>query len=83
MPRENDPELNEMRLRIGNERYKSIYRGVYSKTLNHGEVRYSGLHYENSAERIQALREKYKNGVPDGTIELMLELKHGETAEKR
>ena len=36
-----------------------------------------------SPERISALREKYKNGVPDGTIEKMLGLKNGETAEER
>ena len=77
-----DPDLNELRMRLGAEQYASLYRGVYSKTLNHGEARFSGRHYKNTAEKINALREKYKNGVPDGTIELMLELKHGETTEK-
>ena len=83
MARIADPELTELRLRLGNENYRAVYRGIYSKTLNHGEARYSGRHYKNSPERISALREKYKNGVPDGTIEKMLGLKNGETAEKR
>ncbi len=77
-----DPELAELRLRLGNENYRAVYRGIYSKTLNHGEARFSGKHYKNSPERISALREKYKNGVPDGTIEKMLGLKNGETAEE-
>ena len=78
-----DPELAELRMRLGSEKYQEIYRGVYSKTLNHGEARYSGKHYKNTPEQISALREKYRNGVPDGTIENMLGLKNGETAEKR
>lgn len=35
-------------------------------------ARYSELHYENSNEKIMAIKEKYKNGVPAGTIETML-----------
>ena len=34
--------------------------------------RYSGLDYENPKEKLLAIREKYKNGIPDGTIEEML-----------
>lgn len=82
MARIADPELNELRMRLGNENYRAVYRGIYSKTLNHGEARFSGKHYKNTPEQISALREKYKNGVPDGTIEKMLGLKNGETAEE-
>lgn len=34
--------------------------------------RFSGLRYENSKEKLMEIREKYKNGVPAGTIEMML-----------
>jgi hypothetical protein len=34
--------------------------------------RYSGLDYENSPEKLDAIREKYKNGIPEGTIEAWL-----------
>ena len=74
MPRTVDPDLLDYRARIGADDYERLYRNVYQKTRTHGELRFSGKHYENSAERIQALREKYKNGVPDGTIEKMLGL---------
>jgi hypothetical protein len=74
MPRTYDPDLLDLRARIGAEEYAKTYRNVYQKTTTHGERRFSGKHYKNSAEKLQALREKYKNGVPEGTIELMLEL---------
>lgn len=31
--------------------------------------RFSGLKYTNSPERLEQIRQKYKNGVPDGEIE--------------
>lgn len=34
--------------------------------------RFSGQSYENSKEKLMAIKEKYKNGVPEGTIEMML-----------
>ena len=34
--------------------------------------RYSGQSYKNTKERLLEIREKYKNGIPDGTIEAML-----------
>lgn len=83
MSKQFDPDLSDLRARIGADEYARTYRNVYQKTRTHGELRFSGKHYKNSAERIQALRKKYKDGVPDGTIEEMLGLKNGETAEKR
>lgn len=74
MPRTVDPDLLDLRERIGADEYRRTYTNVYQKTRTHGELRFSGKHYKNSAEKIQALREKYKNGVPDGTIEKMLGL---------
>lgn len=83
MPRESDPELIDLRVQLGADEYKRLYTNYYQRTMQHGDKRYSGKHYKNTPERISALREKYKNGVPDGTIEKMLGLKNGETAEKR
>ena len=83
MPRETDPELIDLRVKLGADEYSRLYRNYYQLALHHGEKRFSGKHYKNTPERISALREKYKNGVPDGTIEKMLGLKNGETAEKR
>lgn len=34
--------------------------------------RYSGKVYVNSQEKLDAIREKYKNGIPAGTIEAMV-----------
>ena len=82
MPRETDPELIDLRLRLGADEYLRLYRNNYQLAMQHGEKRYSGKHYKNTPERISALREKYKNGVPEGTIEIMLGLKNGETAKK-
>lgn len=31
--------------------------------------RYSGMRYKNTKEKLLMLREKYKNGIPDGLIE--------------
>ena len=74
MARETDPELIDLRVRLGADEYSRQYRNLYQGTRTHGDKRYSGKHYKNSAERISALREKYRNGVPDGTIEKMLGL---------
>lgn len=78
-----DPDFIELRDRIGTEQYRDLYRNVYTKTRNHGNVRYSGMRYTNSKERIAALKEKYKNGVPEGVINEMVGLKNGESTEKR
>ena len=82
MPGETDPELIDFRVRLGADEYKRLYLNLYQGTREHGEKRYSGKHYKNTPERISALREKYKNGVPQGTVEIMLGLKNGETAKK-
>ncbi len=80
MARKVDPELCELRALLGAKEYKRTYVNVYQRTRTHGEVRFSGEHYKNSAEKINQLKEKYKNGVPAGTIELMMGLKNGPTA---
>lgn len=68
-----DPELAEYHDRIGAEEYKKQYTSLYEKTKYNR--RYSRRKYENSDSRIQALKEKYKNGVPKGEINKMLGIK--------
>ena len=45
-----------------------------TKTLNSGGKRYSGKRYTNSSEKLAALKKKYADGVPAGTIEQMLRI---------
>ena len=35
-------------------------------------LRYSGRRYKNTPDTLEAIREKYKNGIPSGTIERMV-----------
>lgn len=57
-----DKELIAYRHEIGNEEYEKQYSLLYLKTRNNKE-RYSGLTYVNSRERLEEIRNKYKNGV--------------------
>lgn len=58
--------------KLRNGRLPGIY--TVSKT-NHG--RYSGLNYKNTKEKLLAIRDKYKNGIPEGIIEAMLGIESG------
>lgn len=57
-----DKELKEYRNRIGTKEYRKEYHKLYSEVKQHKE-RYSKLEYENSKEKINQIKEKYKNGV--------------------
>lgn len=35
--------------------------------------RFSGKFYKNSAERIEEIKEKYADGIPEGTVESMVD----------
>lgn len=35
--------------------------------------RYSGRFYRNSSERLEEIRAKYADGIPDGTVESMVD----------
>ena len=72
-----DPELAEYHDRIGAEEYKKQYTSLYEKTKYNRKYnrRYSGRKYVNSDSKIQALKEKYKNGVPEKEINKMLGIK--------
>lgn len=54
---------------------KKIYHQVYSWTRNRmkNDIRASGKKYINPPEKIQAIKEKYKNGVSIEHIKSMLE----------
>lgn len=54
---------------------KKTYHQVYSWTQQRfkNNIRASGEKYTNPPERIQAIKEKYKNGVSVATIKQMME----------
>ena len=56
---------------------KKIYHKVYAVTWDRTkrDVRNSRKKYTNSNEKLLAIKEKYKNGVPKGLIEDWLEIK--------
>lgn len=75
MPRKiNDSELDQYAEKIGRENYRDEYRMLYRRTMQRGNRRFSGKHYENSPEKIKQPKEKYKNGISLKTINEMLEL---------
>lgn len=53
--------------RINRDRLKAKQQGRREK-----RGRYSGKVYVNSQEKLDAIKEKYKNGIPAGTIEAMV-----------
>lgn len=53
--------------RLYRDRLKAKEQGCREKL-----GRYSGKVYVNSQEKLDAIREKYKNGIPAGTIEAMV-----------
>lgn len=66
-----------------------LNKSTYYYQLKHGKLsanyrvpktakgRYSGLDYKNTKEKLLAIRDKYKNGIPEGTIEAMLGIESG------
>ena len=54
---------------------RKTYHKVYSWTQNRMKlnIRASGKHYKNSSEKLQAIKEKYKNGITVENIKQMLE----------
>ena len=57
-----------------NQFYYQLRKGTnaFEYSIKKYGQRYSGQSYENSKEKLMEIREKYKNGVPAGTIEMML-----------
>jgi hypothetical protein len=62
-----DEELMEFQLEIGQKEYKRIQSSVCyrSKRILDNDLRASGKHYENTPEKLEAIKEKYRNGVTD------------------
>lgn len=52
-----------------------IRKGLLPRKNRRKDIRYSGLVYENSAEKIAELKEKYKNGVTKEILEEFLKWK--------
>lgn len=66
-----DEELYEYRQKIGKENYIRQYNTLYNQIRQGRTKRYSGKKYENTPEKLQSLKEKYKNGVTKEMIEEM------------
>lgn len=60
-----DEELRVYQEKIGIKRYRDLYLYESNKVrrLTNSNVRYSGENYVNSAEKLNAIKEKYNNGV--------------------
>lgn len=60
-----DEELRSYQKRIGSEQYRVLYLYEANKVrrLMRNNTRYSGNDYVNSKEKLNAIKEKYKNGV--------------------
>ena len=63
-----DKELDEYRKRIGVDEYNRQHWNLYQKSLYRPNTRFSHRQYENSEQRLNEIREKYKNGVPKEVI---------------
>ena len=59
-----DEELRAYRERIGAKQYRDLYLYEANKVrrLTRNNTRYSGYNYVNSEEKLNAIKEKYKNG---------------------
>ena len=60
-----DDELREYQLKIGQKEYKKFQMKYYNKSarIRKYNLRASGKKYENSEEKLELIKEKYKNGV--------------------
>ena len=64
-----DYELRRYQKQIGAEEYRKQYQSLYLQAKYTKEKRYSGRVYENSPEKLQAIKEKYKNGITNEILE--------------
>ena len=67
-----DEELRAYQKRIGAKQYRALYLYESNKAIRlaRNDIRHSRTHYVNSAEKLDAIKQKYKNGV---TQEIMKE----------
>lgn len=66
-----DDELREYQLKISQKEYKKFQTNYCNKSarIRNYNLRVSGKHYENSEEKIEQIKEKYKNGVTMDILE--------------
>ena len=53
--------------------YHTMYHNVWQQIRNNSDKRYSESKYTNTPERIQAIKEKYANGVTAQHIKEMVD----------
>ena len=60
-----DDELREYQIKIGQKEYKKVQMYYCNKSarIRNYNLRASRKHYENSEEKLEQIKEKYKNGV--------------------
>ena len=60
-----DDELREFQHEIGQKEYKKFQMNYCNKSarIRNYNLRASGKHYANSEEKLERIKEKYKNGV--------------------
>lgn len=70
-----EAELQRYRGELGDEEYRRQYEQVRQKTWQHirKDVRFSGREYTNSLEKLEAIKEKYKDGVRPEHVEALVE----------
>lgn len=66
-----DEELREYQKELGSEQYRALYLYEANKTrrLIRNNIRHSGKDYVNSKEKLNAIKEKYRNGVTQEIME--------------
>ena len=66
-----DEELRAYQKRLGTEQYRALYLYESNKVrrLMRNNIRQSGKDYVNSKEKLNAIKEKYKNGVTQEIME--------------
>lgn len=66
-----DPDFEILVQEMGKKNFRRLYNTLYTGSRYHAKTnkRASGKTYENSPEKLQAIKEKYKNGIPEGEIE--------------
>lgn len=66
-----DEELREYQERLGVEQYRALYLYESNKVrrLTRNNIRQSRKDYVNSKEKLNAIKEKYRNGVTQEIME--------------
>ena len=66
-----DEELRNYQERLGAKEYRALYLYNANKVrrLARNNIRQSGKHYVNSKEKLNAIKEKYRNGVTQEIME--------------